>query len=236
MKKIQLREQVFPVVALDLCARLPPEQNELQGARIGNVRRYVHEVLASPPRAYCRREPVPLAQECAREDERDRELKEASSEDPDKAAEDPENHVAGLMEDQVGQVQNGIRDRHTHGRGRELPGPDDEPQDQGAARPSRRVAGTWFIDIEHPRPTRLRNRRLSLGGPGALRQFREHDAAARTLGLSMEPVCAALRTSVNHGCATAFHALCVALGLGVDPGVTVDRGAASLVDGDRAGR
>jgi hypothetical protein len=110
MKKIQLREQVFPVVALDLCARLPPEQNELQGARIGNVRRYVHEVLASPPRAYCRREPVPLAQECAREDERDRELKEASSEDPDKAAEDPENHVAGLMEDQVGQVQNGIRD------------------------------------------------------------------------------------------------------------------------------
>ena len=54
-----------------------------------------HEVLASPPRAHGRREHVPLAPECAREEERYRELKEASSKDPDKAAEDPEDHVAG---------------------------------------------------------------------------------------------------------------------------------------------
>src|SRR3954468_6109095 len=53
-------EQILPVVSLDLSARVPAQQDELQRPRIGDVRCKVEEILARPPGADRRSESIPL--------------------------------------------------------------------------------------------------------------------------------------------------------------------------------
>ena len=83
----------------------PPRSTSCRATRVRDVRRHVQQVLAGPPGAHRGGESVPLAQECTGQDDRQRELKEASSEDADEAAEDAEDHVAGFVKDEIRQVQ-----------------------------------------------------------------------------------------------------------------------------------
>lgn len=73
------RENVFPVVTLNLRACLPSKQYQLQRPSVGNVRRNIKQILPGPPGADDRAERVLLSEKCDREAKRKNTLKEAAA-------------------------------------------------------------------------------------------------------------------------------------------------------------
>ena len=126
----QLREQVLPVVAFDLGARLAAEQHELQGTSVGNVGRKVEKVFTAPPRAHGGGERIALSQEGGGQAERQRELQQAAAENRDESSKEPEQHMSGFVEDQIRQMQDRTDCGRTHRRRGKLPGPRRETDQQ----------------------------------------------------------------------------------------------------------
>src|SRR3954468_1763515 len=113
-------EQILPVVSLDLSARVPAQQDELQRPRIGDVRCDVEEILARPPGAYRSSERIPLLDKCNRAHDWNEYLEKAPAKNGHESTERREQNVARLVENQVGQMQQRVHHAYPHRYASEL--------------------------------------------------------------------------------------------------------------------
>src|SRR5688572_12136615 len=135
LRDAELIEDEFPVVALDLGARAATEQDDPERLRIRDIRSQVDEVLPCPPCADRRTERLLLPYERDRGDDRDEALQQRSAKHGHEPAERQKDHVPGLVEDEIRQVQERVQRIGADRRARELYSPDGKPHDQREARP-----------------------------------------------------------------------------------------------------